>query len=262
MKSQQNIQHPIELIYFDEKSEDVLGAFPLDREYYARILEVIETGHPKFVILKFFFDKTTDSDEQLSLQIMKFGNVLTQTSSFLEPLSENTQVRMADISLQLNPKGIPEGETLVLPNSSLFESFLGVGHVDFKTKNGEYMNCPLAISVADYTVPSLALRVGMLVTDSDPIWLNKSISLAGVPLSDSNGNLKISLSEPEGLYPKHSFIDVLESESGEYDFKDKIIIVFVDNDEIRSFSSQYGSKHNPAEIVADSINTVLMMLYQ
>jgi len=258
MISQQNSLHPIDIIYIDKKTEELLGAFPLDRNYYAQILNSIESSHPKFVVLKFFFDKITESDKILSQQNNKFRNVLTQSTSYLQPLSEVSQNQIENVSVQLEANSLPEGDSILLPNSVLFESFLAIGQVDFKIDNNEYIDCPLATSVTGNVIPSLALRIAMLITGSDPMWVENSITLKGHSLSDEKGNMRINLSEPEALYPTYSFIDVLESEPGDYDFKDKIVIVFVDNASIRSISSQYERSHNPAEIVADSINSILM----
>jgi len=258
--SLQNSLFPIEIIYFDSSSEETLGPFPIDRNYYARILDTIEPSGPKYVILKFFFDTETDSDEALSGQVKKYGNVLTQSTSFLEPLQKTSQEQLEEISITLDSKKLFKQDTMILPNPILFESFAGIGHVDFEIRNGEYQNCPLAMSVSGKVIPSLALRVGMMVSGSDPEWVDGSISLDGTPLSDRNGRFRLNLSEPENLYPTYSFIDVLEGNPADYNFQDRIVIIFIDNTSIRNISSEYDGKHNPAEIVADSINSVLLKL--
>ncbi len=252
--------HPIELIYFDSISEEKLGSFPIDRGYYAELIETVEETEPFLVILKFFFDSETDSDKASADKISQYGNVLTQATTYIKPGEEPSEDYINHISIQIDRKGLLKQEYLLLPNRTLFTAFSSIGLVDFQFEKKEYFNCPLAIEYKEKVIPSLALVVGSICSKSKPERENGQISLSGKLLSDKEGNLKLNLSEPRELYPTHSFVDVLEADSEFFDFTDKIVIIFIDNAEIRSVRTEYEETHNPAEIVADSINTVLQKL--
>ena len=99
-----------------------------------------------------------------------------------------------------------------------------------------------------------------MITGSEPVYKKDSINLGGKELLNANGMFRIDLSEPHGLYEIYSFVEVLNRNKGDIDFSDKIIIVFIEDPAVRNIISEYEKLHNAAEIVADSINTVLKKL--
>ena len=74
------------------------------------------------------------------------------------------------------------------------------------------------------------------------------------------GMFRIDLSKPHSLYKTYSFVEVLNRKKGDIDFSNKIVIVFIEDPAVRNVKSKYGDLHNDAEIVADSINTVLKQI--
>ena len=259
MTSEMNKRHQIELVYFDEESERTYGEFPVSRKYIAQLVDVIEQDEPAYVVLKFFYDAETEDDHFLSETLQKYHNIFTQTSAILKPLSPVSDEDIKKYSLsEITSKG-KVSSTLIIPNNTLSDGFDGIGLVDFITKEGRYRNFPVFSNVRGNSIPSLALALVTDMTKEVPQLEDDFLVLGATKIEAPGGFMKIDLSEPESLYPIHSFAGILDS-SDEHDFSNKIIIVFIENEGVRTISSDYAGLHNSAEIVADSINSFLKKL--
>jgi len=261
MISEMNNLHPIEIVYYTAESDSGLGEFPVERSIYGDLIEEIEKDEPAFIILKFFFDSEKKQDLALSNTIVKYNNILTQATTGLDPVRITPDSVLEKLSLDnISFKSVDQKQ-IVLPNDTLLNSFSGIGMVDFISSNkNEYLNFQLISQVRGYYFPSLALKMGMMITGSEPAYKKDSINLGGKELLSINGMFRIDLSEPHGLYETYSFVEVLNRSKGDIDFSNKIIIVFIEDPAVRNVKSEYGKLHNAAEIVADSINTVLKKL--
>lgn len=261
MKSEMNNMHPIEIVYYAAESDAELGKFPVDRSVYGDLIEEIEKDEPAYIILKFFFDSEKDQDLALSNTIEKYNNILTQATTGLDPVKISPDSVLEKLSLDNMSFKSVDHEQIVLPNDTLLNSFSGIGIVDFiSSKKNEYLSFQLISQVRGYYLPSLALKMGMMIMGSEPVYKKDSINLGGKELLTTNEMFRIDLSEPHGLYGTYSFVEVLNRSKGDIDFSDKIIIVFIEDPAVRNVTSEYGKLHNAAEIVADSINTVLKNL--
>ena len=261
MISEMNNIHPIEIVYYVAESDAELGEFPVDRSVYADLIDEIEKDEPAYIILKFFYDSKKDQDLALSNTTEKYNNILTQATTGLVPVRITPDSVLENLSLNnISLKSI-DHKQIVLPNDALLNSFSGIGMVDFISSNkNEYLNLQLISQVRGYYLPSLALKMGMMITGSEPVYKKDSINLDGKDLLTMNGMFRIDLSEPHGLYKTFSFVEVLNRSKEDIDFFDKIIILFIEDPAVRNVKSKYGKLHNAAEIVADSINTVLKKL--
>lgn len=261
MISEMNSMHPIEIVYYSAELDSELGKFPVKRSVYGDLIDEIEKDNPAFIILKFFFDTEKDKDMELANTIGKYNNVLTQATTGLEPVRVTPDSVLEKLSLDnLSLKSI-DHKQIVIPNNTLLNSFSGIGMVDFISNNKkEYINFQLISQVRGYYLPSLALEVGMKITGSEPVYNKNKFSLKGKELSGKNGLFRIDLSEPRKLYKTYTFTEVLNRNKEEISFKNKIIIVFIEDPAVRNVKSKYGKLHNDAEIVADSINTILKRL--
>ena len=258
MKSEMNNMHPIEIVYYVAESDAGLGIFPVNRNIYSNLIEEIEKDEPAYIILKFFFDSEKDQDLALSNTIGKYNNILTQATTGLAPVRITPDSVLEKLSLDnISFKSI-DHKQIVLPNDTLLNSFSGIGMVDFiSSKKNEYLSFQLISQVRGYYLPSLALKMGMMIMGSEPVYKKDSINLGGKELLTTNEMFRIDLSEPHLLYKTYSFVEVLNRNKGDIDFSNKIIIVFIEDPAVRNVKSEYGKLHNAAEIVADSINTVL-----
>lgn len=246
---------PIEIIYFDTKSELEMGEFPISRSYYAELIEIVEKQNPKYIVLKFFFDQERVEDTVLFDVIEKYKNVLTQSTTYIDSEVEYTDYLSIQktYSIEMN---IENSNQLLIPNKNLINGFDGVGLVDFRIENSNYYDFPLFGKVDDTFIPSLATLILLKESDTELKYADDYISLGDIDIAHSNGYMRIDLSKPKDLYPTHSMIDILNKDS-ETDFNNKIIIVFIENEMVRNVKSSYDEMHNKAEIVADSINTIL-----
>ena len=260
MKSEMNDLHPIEIIYFDSNSQKELGEFPINRKYYGDLILEIEKDEPAYIILKFFFDTEKNEDILLSDTINQYDNILSQATTVLTPLTDTSEVVLQSLALDNMEIDIRNNEQIVLPNPTLLNSFSGIGLVDFITDGSKYLDFPIVSKINGQFLPSLALTVGMNVTQSKPSIRNDVLTMGEKEIPLTDGLFKIDLSEPNQLYTTYSLIDVLNRKIGEMDFNNKIVIVFIDNESVRKIKSSYDDFHNSAEIVADSINSLLKKL--
>ena len=255
--SEMNNIAPIEIVYIDEKTINEIGSFPIDRKYYAQAIEQIEKGNPKYIILKFFFDTTSSSDIALSEVLKKYGNILTQTTIHTDTTCSKSIVENLKISLNQYTNSSMDSIHLLLPNDVLINDFIGIGHVDFLIRNSKSITLPIIEQIDGVVIPSLALKIGMLISNMDPIISDEMVILGESEILLERKMLKLKISKP-GFYKSLSFIDVLKSEVETGEFHNKVIIIFVDFESVRNVQTVYDSPHNYAEIVADSINTVLI----
>ncbi len=111
--------------------------------------------------------------------------------------------------------------------------------------------------VNGYYFPSLALKTAMLVTGSEPEFIDGRIFISDKEITRSDGLLTLDLSKPKSFYNSYFLIDIINRKKGETDFNNKIVIVYIEDPSVRNIKSRYYTRHNNAEIVADSINTIL-----
>ena len=260
MKSEMNKLYPIEIVYFDSNSQKELGEFPVNRNVYIKLIEKIEKDKPAYIILKYFFDTEKKEDNDFAKTLRGYKNILTQATTGLSQVRITPNSVLEHLALKNVTLKTHNFNEIVLPNETLLPSFAGIGMVDFITKNDEYRDCPIVSEVNGFYLPSLALKIGMMVTNSEPIINNNVLYLNGKEISVPNGMFKINLSKPKSLYKTYSFIDVLNKKIQEMNFKNKIVILFIEDPSVRFIKSDYIDLHNNAEIVADSINTMLERL--
>ncbi len=221
MISEMNNIHPIEIVYFDADSDAELGKFPVERSVYGDLIEEIEKDGPAYIILKFFFDSEKDQDIALSNTIRNYNNILTQATTGLDPVKISPDSVLEKLSLNNISFKSVDHEQIVLPNDTLLSSFSGIGMVDFISSNkNEYLSFQLISQVRGFYLPSLALKMGMMITDSEPVYKKDSINLGGKELLTINGMFRIDLSEPHGLYETYSFVEVLNRNKGDIDLLD------------------------------------------
>ena len=260
MISEMNNIHPIEIVYYSAELDNELGEFPVDRIVYDKLIEEIEKDEPAYIILKFFFDTKKDKDIELANTIGKYNNILTQATTGLDPVRKTPDSVLKKLSLDnISFKTIDHNQ-IVLPNDTLLNSFAGIGLVDFVSNNkNEYLNFQLLSKVRGFYIPSLALKVGMMITGAEPVCEHGNILLDEKELITTDCLFRIDLSEPRKLYKTYSFTEILNRKE-KMNFNNKIVIVFIEDSAVRNVKSKYDQLHNDAEIVADSINTVLKKL--
>lgn len=258
--SQMNQQYPISIIYVDAKTELALGDFPIDRRHYASIVEVLNPARPKYVVLKYFLIDPSKSDAELAKTLSKYENTLTQAAA-VDVHEDYSKADLEKHSIEKNTFKFYEHKAVWFPNTHLANKFNGIGFVNSIIKDGKFMEFLFIVGIEKKLYPSLALLI-LEKELKEKLSISKnsvSTSKFEVPIN-KNGSFSIDLSEPNSLYPSYSFIDVLQGKVALEKFENNIVIVFYKGEKIQGVSSEYGLNHNPAEIVADSINTALKYL--
>ena len=253
-ESEMNNLYPIEMVYFDDKTSEDLGDFPVPRKIYADLIQKIELQNPKYVILKFLFDLEKPDDNILFEEINKYDNVLTEATTSISP--ENKLLSILSINIEINDIKINDYPEILLPNKTLITGFSGIGLADFDLDKNEYHDFPAISMVNGKIYPSLAVLIANNIINNDISYNSERIYWGEKYVEIPDGKMRIDLSEPKKLYKAYSMIDILNGNE-EYNFENKIVIIFIESPEVRIVKSKYDGLHNKAEIVADSINTIL-----
>lgn len=260
MISGMNNSYTIEIVYFDEKTSNELGEFPVSRDYSARLIHEIEKDNPKILIMKFFYDMPTENDTDFINALSMYDNIFTQATTILKPDESVSKETIEQFCLRdFYIENLENNETILLPYHEFINDFNGIGLVDMITNDNEYLDFPIVSKVQNMFFPSLALKICMNIANTEPVYKNGNIFLDDVIIEAPYGMYKIDLSEPKSLYKTHSFIDIINGTS-ESNFTGKIVIVFIEDPSVRQIKSEYNSLHNNAEIIADTINSILKEL--
>jgi len=260
MVSEMNTLYPIEIIYVDEATQKKLGEFPFERSHHAKLIENIQKDTPAAIVLKFFFDTETEHDQALATTLKKYNNVFTQASVYSATDAKISPKELERYSIPVNNVELADNDKILLPNNTLLNEFAGLGTVGVrlttdneiiggfsieKTKGVFIPNLSLSLvkelSRKEVSIDSTTLRIG-----------NKAIELGEDQL------LPLDLSKPNTLYPIHSYLDVLENDTA--NFENKIVIIYIEDPAVRYIKSKYNEAHNNAELVADNINTLLKLV--
>ena len=248
-----NRHHPISILYVDEASQKALGKFPIDRRHYADLLTQLAPAKPRFVVLKFFFTDPRPGDAALIRALQTETNVLTQFGGV--PQDEGYSVaQLARWSRGSNTFSFPDFPHVWPPTPDLAKSFTAAGTVNLSTDHGFF----LVTSIRGIDYPSLSLAVleqelaASAVIHRDRVTAGK----VSIPLRP-DGTFTFDLSEPGKLYPAYSFVEVLTGRVPATTFSNQIVLVFARTPEAPLFPLGYPRPHDAAELVADTINTVL-----
>lgn len=254
--TQLNSRHPISVIYVDEASQKELGKFPLDRRHYADLLTRLAPTKPRYVVLKFFFTDPRPGDAALIRALQSATNVLTQFAG-VDQDEGYSVAQLASWARGSNTFSFPDFPHAWPPTPELAKAFTAAGTVNGGTQDGFFF----VTSIRGIVYPSLPLVVlerelgRPAVIQRDHVTVGK----VRVPLRP-DGTFTFDLSEPGKLYPAHSFVDVLAGRVSANTFSNHVVLVFAQTPDAPVFRSSYAQPHGAAEIVADTINTVLKRL--
>ncbi len=255
-----NSKYPISMVYLDSLAEKELGRFPINRNYYARLIEKLEKYNPKYIILKFFFTDKTDDDLNLIATLQKYDNILTQAAVIPGKCDDNFAL-LSRYQISVNNYHFPNYNNALLPYFELGKYFSGIGFVNAIIKGNTFIEFNLINSLNNKIYPSLPLLI-LQKEMKEKISIDRNEVKIGnitIPIN-SNGSFPVDLSEPKGLYKSYPFIDVLHDKIEGRLFKDNIVIVFLSGEKAPKIIAGSNKPRNVAEIVADAINTVLKYL--
>ncbi|HTH48482.1 MAG TPA: CHASE2 domain-containing protein [Candidatus Limnocylindria bacterium] len=248
-----NRHHPISIIYVDEASQKALGKFPIDRRYYADLITRLAPAKPRCVVLKFFFTDPRPGDAELIRVLQSVTNALTQFGGVTRDEGYSVS-QLAPWSRGSNTFSFPDFPHARPPTPELAKVFSSAGTVNLSGTNAF---C-LVTSIRGMLYPSLPLAVLERELAATAVFHRDHVTVGKVrvPLRP-DGTFTFDLSEPGKLYPAYSFVDVLTGRVPATTFSDQIVLVFARTPDAPRFQLGYPQAHDPAELVADTINTVL-----
>lgn len=248
-----NHHHPISIIYVDEASQKALGKFPIDRRHYADLITRLAPAKPHCVVLKFFFTDPRPGDKALIDVLRSQTNVLTQFGGQVQDEGYSV-TQLAPWARGTNTFSFPDFPQALPPTPELAKAFSSGGTVNLSGTNA----FRLVTSIRGIVYPSLPLAVleRELATTAVVHREHVTVGKVSIPLRP-DGTFTFDLSEPGKLYPTYSFVEVLTGRVLAATFADQIVIVFAQTPEAPRFQLGYSRAHDAAELVADTINTVL-----
>lgn len=248
-----NHHHPISIIYVDEASQKALGKFPIDRRHYADLIARLARAKPRCLVLKFFFTDPRPGDAELIRVLQSVTNVLTQFGGVTQDEGYSL-TQLAPWARGANTFSFPDFPHARPPTPELAKAFSSAGTVNLSGRNAFF----LVTSIRGILYPSLPLAVlehelaATAVVHRDHVTVGK----VSLPLRP-DGTFTFDASEPGKLYLAYSFVDVLSGRVPAATFTDQIVLVFARTPEVPRFQLGYEQAHDPAELIADTINTVL-----
>jgi len=255
-----NTRYPISIVYFDSLSQKKIGDFPINRKYYAELIDVIEEQKPKYIILKFFFADKTENDTRLIDILHKYDNVLTQAAVLSSNRSCNPEV-LKNYRITHNNYRFPDYNNAWLPYPELGNQFSGIGFVNILAEGNTFKEFSLFNSLNGDIYPSLPLLILQREIEKDILIEQNKLSIGPVNIPvNSKGSFSVRLSQPNMLFKSYSFINVLNNKVDSKAFDNSIVIIFINGDKAPQFITGSTEPRNVAEILADAINTVLLFL--
>src|SRR5512135_3206243 len=200
----------IAIIAIDEKSIAELGRFPWSRDNYARLLDRLAAAKTKAVMFDVFFPERESAahDQQFAAAIKRAGNVVLA------------------VAFDYDKKGQVASITRSLPE--IERGAVGVGHINQQPDDdGVIRRNPLLIEYGGKQIPSLGLMAAMMALD-EPKFVADDFDIAigkrHIPV-DGENRMWLNYVGGPGIYPRYSFVDVLNGRIPAEELKDKILFL-------------------------------------
>jgi len=255
----------VHFVVIDSRTQFTLGPLPWPRERYAKMVTLLDKAGATAIVLNFYFrDSKNDADDKALVQAAKkSGKVYVMIAGSTSPQgwqpSDAWLDRMAVKADGKWPKKTPEVSNIQAPFEKLAEVVKGVGSIGYLTDSRKIFQCiPLFLRYRGKPLPSLGLRLFLDLNSiyAMPLVLERREFLRVGPKrvnldKYAAGSLDLT---PPGIYPVHSFADVLKGKVPARKFKGAVVIVATDTPEMMAKTAS-GPK-NSAEIIADQLHAL------
>jgi DNA-binding NtrC family response regulator/CHASE2 domain-containing sensor protein len=151
----------IVVLYFDNDDIALLGGWPLQRDYYALLIDVLTRSDVAAIGLDVFFGEHNlqfpEKDELLASTAAASGRVVV--SSYFRQIGGRPSAEPLPFKFRYPPLpniGI-SGSHIQLPYGELLQSAAGVGHSNLEL--GISIGIPLFVRVSDGAVPAFGLEI-------------------------------------------------------------------------------------------------------
>ena len=223
----------------DEKSIDMLGRWPWDRDIMADVLKKLKGLGVRIIVFDIIFSEAEKNDTLFSKAMTDAGNVILPV--FFEFDSESdipdeefisdssfVNVKNSDKFNQYNPIG---AKKITTPVSELGKSAIALGYVNtFPDDDGILRWEPLVIEYNGYLYPSITLQsaVKYLKIPNKMVILEatEGIRLGETYIpTDRFGRTLINYYGTDQTFSYFSISDILDGNIKSEDFHDKIVLI-------------------------------------
>lgn len=231
-------EHDILIVALDENSLRRLGHYPWPRRIHAQLIERLRQDAPRAIVFDIFFvePSTPEDDEYLARAMALAGNVFL--AGFSTPLAtEPTPQQQILLPRFTFSATLPPQNALwhyphvALPLPPLMAVARGLGLVDIAAdvdsvyrhatllavyRNRLFPSLPLAVAAYTFGVPLSSLSFtaqGALKVGPVQVPLNRA------------GRLLINYRGRSGMFPRYSYVDVLEGQYPPGTFTHKIVLI-------------------------------------
>ncbi|MCX6134958.1 MAG: sigma 54-interacting transcriptional regulator [Ignavibacteriales bacterium] len=228
MRGQVPADTNIVILYFDNDDISSLGGFPLKRNIYALLIDVLRRSNAKVIAFDILFGEPNleypEHDELLAAKAASSGRVVC--SSYFgrvdtKELSSPTLAPDQFPALGRMPRPVFYGVQLQLPYRELLQAAAGIGHLN--TTDGSPSELPLLFDANGRTVPAFGLEVlrvfaavdgSRVRLDDHEVSLPASAGAITVPMN-GDGTTSLNFPGPLNSFRHYSCVDVLRSFSGD-----------------------------------------------
>ena len=200
----------IGIIAIDEKSIAELGRYPWSRDHYARLLDRLGAAKVKAVMFDVFFPEreTVAHDQLFAAATKRSGNVVLGVVFDFDRAGRVTTIT----------RSLPEIE----------RGAIGVGHINqMPDDDGVIRRNPLLLEKDGKQIPALGLMAAMLAlgeTKFVPGDFNIALGEHRIPV-DGEYRMWLNYVGGPGVYPRYSFVDVLDGRIPAEELKGKILFL-------------------------------------
>lgn len=200
----------IAIVAIDDKSIAELGRFPWTRSQYVRLLDRLSAAGAKVVLFDEFFSEheTAAIDRSFAAAIRKAGNVVLAV-----PFDFDKELRVI-------------GSTHSLPE--IERAAAGIGHINLLPEDdGVNRRNMLLVEENGKLVPSLGLMGAMAALGEKefiPGSFEIKLGKRHIPV-DENYSMWINYTGPPGIYPRYSFIDIVNGRVDPALLRGKVLFV-------------------------------------
>ena len=257
---------------------DKYGEWPMPREIYTKIIDLLEKDKPKAIAFDLMFVKSLkskqDADAKLASAFKRYNNVYTAMNLDNQSVELRVPIELPDkLKVNVENNSNVNFEMLTFQNCrailpEIINNTNNIGMINVsRADDGVLRQMPVFVNYQNDFYPQLALKVGLdLINHKDKSFVinkNSTVKIGDRKIYlDKNGGAILNWYGPTGTYqqiPIYKLIKEIENEAKyEYNFKNKIIYFGTTAASLYDIKTTPVSKIHPGvEVQATYLNNIL-----